>query len=277
VTSDGVELTFRQVSGLRPFVTAEVSGLPVSLMVHSNAGFRAMVTHDVATRAGLEPAPVERTDYGIDAVGRLGSRGRTTAVANLRVGDDVAGDVEIAVFDVPQDEPVEGMLGIGWLRERGVVVDLGRGRLTFDGPPMGGTSLVWDDEWQAYVVVTTVAGEPARFVVSTVAGVVVDALSAPRLGLAVGPVVDSDGGPTGTVVEVRPIEPAWTLDLEGRARPVVGAVSWDVYAYADRPRPPEGTIDGFLGCELLVQEGAVVDFGRGTLVLGSSAVTRRHD
>ena len=33
VTSDGVELTFRQVSGLRPFVRAQVSGLPVSLMV----------------------------------------------------------------------------------------------------------------------------------------------------------------------------------------------------------------------------------------------------
>jgi hypothetical protein len=267
VTSDGVELTFRQVSGLRPFVGAEVSGLPVSLMVHSNAGFRAMVTYDVATRAGLDLAPVERPDYGIEAVGRLGSRGRTTAVADLRVGDDIAGDVEIAVFDVPQDEPVEGMLGIGWLRERGVVVDLGRGRLTFGGPPRGGTSLEWDDDWQAYVVGTPVAGQPARFVVSTVAGVVVDAVSAERLGLTLGPVVDSDGGPTGTVVEVRPVEPAWTLELEGRARPVGGAVSWDVYAYADRPRPRVGRIDGFLGCELFVQEGAVVDFGRGTLAL----------
>jgi hypothetical protein len=267
VHSDGVELTFRQVSGLRPFVAAEVDGHPVSLMVHSNAGFRAMVTHDVATRAALRLAPVERPDYGIEEVGRLGSRGRTTAVASLRVGDDVAAGVEIAVFDVPQDEPVDGMLGIGWLRERGAVVDLGQGRLRCDGPPTGGTGLVWDEDWQAYVVEATVAGRPARFVISTVAGVVVDAVAADRLRLALGPVVDSDGGPTGTVVEVRPVETSWTLDLDGRTRAVAGAVSWDVYAYADRPRPAAGRIDGFLGCELLVQEQALVDFGRGTLAL----------
>ena len=267
--SEGVELTFRQVSGLRPFVTAEVDGHPVSLMVHSNAGFRAMVTHDVATRAGLRLAQERLPGYGIERVGRLGSRGRTTAVASLRVGDDVAADVEIAVFDVPQDEPVDGMLGVGWLRERGAVVDLGRRCLRFDGPPAGGTSLAWYEDWRAYVVDTTVAGRPARFVVSTVAGVVVDAVAAQRLGLALGPVVDSDGGPTGTVVDVRPVETSWALDLDGRTRTVAGAASWDVYSYADRQRPSAGPIDGFLGCELLVQERAVVDFGRGTLACGS--------
>jgi hypothetical protein len=264
---DGVELTFRQVSGLRPFVAAEVGGLPVSLMVHSNAGFRAMVTHDVAARASLDLAPVERCDYGIEAVGRLGSRGRTTGVATLRVGDDVAAGVEIAVFDVPQDEPVDGMLGIGWLRERGAVVDLGRSRLRFAGEPVDGAALTWDDDWQAYVVATTVSGGPARFVVSTVAGVVVDTVAADRLGLALGPVVDEDGGPTGTVVQVLPVASAWSVDLDGHPRAVPDAVAWDLYAYADRPRPAPGGIDGFLGCELLVRERAVVDFGRGTIAL----------
>jgi hypothetical protein len=159
------------------------------------------------------------------------------------------------------------MLGVDWLRERSVVVDLGEGRLRFRTPPEPGVSLDWDEEWQALVVATTVHGRPARFVVSTVAGVVVDADSTDRLGLRIGSVVDSDGGPTGTVVDVRPVETAWSVDLAGRSRPVVDAVSWDVYAYADRPRPPAGLIDGFLGCELLVQEGAIVDFGRGTLSL----------
>ena len=261
----GVELTFKEVSGLRPFVAAEVDGHPVSLMVHSNAGFRAMVTHDVASLAGLRLAAIERPDYGIEAIGRLGGRGRTSAVATIRVGDDVAADVDVAVFDVPQDEPVDGMLGIGWLRERGAVVDLGRGRLRFDDPPDGGVGLVWDEDWQAYVIVTTVAGRPARLVVSTVAGVVVDTVCAERLGLTCGPIVDRDGGPTGAVVEVRPVETSWSLDLAGRARPVTGAVSWDLYAYADRRRPARDGIDGFLGCELLVREGAVVDFGRGRL------------
>ncbi len=265
--SDGVELSFRQVSGLRPFVAAEVDDAPVSLMVHSNAGFRAMVTHDVATRAGLRRAPVQRRDYGIDAVGRLGGRGRTTAVGSVRVGDDLAADVEIAVFDVPQDEPVDGMLGVGWLRERGAVVDLGHGRLRFHGPPAGGRGLEWDEAWQAYVVVATVGGRLARFVVSTVAGVVVDTVAAERLGLARGAVAGRDGGPTGTVVEVRPVAAPWSVEVHGGTRAVPGAVSWDLYAYADRPRPSAGGVDGFLGCEWLVQEQAVVDFGRETLRL----------
>lgn len=265
--SDGVELTFRQVSGLRPFVSAEIDGRPVSLMVHSNAAFHAMVTHDVAARAGLRLAPVERTDYGIEAVGRLGGRGRTTAVASLRVGDDTSGDVEFAVFDVPQDEPVDGMLGVGWLRERGVVVDLGRAQLRFGGPPVAGTTMQWDEDWQAYVVEGGVAGRTARFVVSTVARVVVDSGAAARLGLTLGPVVDRDGGPTGSVVDVRPVEGSWTVDLDGRPRAVTGAVSWDLYAYADRQRPSAGSIDGFLGCELLLEEAAVVDFGRELLSL----------
>lgn len=267
---DAVPLTFRQVSGLRPFVAVEVSGLPVSLMVHSNAGFRAMVTHDVAARAGLELAPVERADYGIEAVGRLGGRGRTTATATLRVGSDVTGDVEVAVFDVPQDEPVDGMLGIGWLRERHVTVDLGDGVLRFDAPPVTGTAMSWDDEWQAYVVEMTVAGRPARFVVSTVAGVVVDTVAADRLGLPLGRDTDHDGGPTGTVVQVRPVTAAWTAHLDGRTLRVEDAASWDLYEYADRDRPATGAVDGFLGCELLVAERAVVDFGRGVIALPPS-------
>jgi hypothetical protein len=269
VDDDAVPLTFRQVSGLRPFVAAEVSGLPVRLMVHSNAGFRAMVTHDVAARAGLALAPVERADYGIEAVGRLGTRGRTTATATIRVGPDLAEDVEVSVFDVPQDEPVDGMLGIGWLRERRVTVDLGEGVLRFDAPALDGTAMTWDDQWQAYVVDVTVADRPARFVVSTVAGVVVDAVAAERLGLSLGEVTDRDGGPTGTVVEVRSVTSAWTVDLEGRPLLVEDSTTWDLYEYADRDRPADGAVDGFLGCTMLVAARAVVDFGRGVIALPS--------
>jgi hypothetical protein len=267
VREGGVELTFRQVSGLRPFAPGKINGHQVSLMVHSNASFSAMVTHEVAARAGLRLAPVQRPDYGIVAVGRVGGRGRTSAVTNLQVGNDLADGVEVAVFDVPQDPPVEGMLGIGWLRDRGVVVDLGRSRLDFGGPPTGRVDLEWDEAWQAYVVATRVRGQAARFVVSTVAGVVVDALSSDRLGLTLGPVADQDGGPTGTVVDVRRVESDWAVELDGRSRPVVDASSWDIYAYADRPRPRTDWIDGFLGCEFLLHEGAIVDFGRGTLAM----------
>ena len=72
------------------------------------------------------------------------------------------------------------------------------------------------------------------------------------------------------MVGVCPVESSWAVDLGGRSRTVGGAVSWDLYAYADRPRPVEGTggVDGFLGCEFLVREGAVIDFGRGRLLLG---------
>ena len=235
-------------------------------MVHSNASFRAMVTHDVAARAGLVAGPVERADYGIEAVGRLGGRGRTSAVTTVQVGDDVAAGVEVAVFDVPQDEPVDGMLGLGWLRERGAVVDLGAGSLSFE-PVGGGVPLAFDDDAGALVVEVSVGGRPARFVVSTVAGVVVDLAAADRLGLALGAPTGTDGGPTGTVVDVRPVVSPWAVHVGGRARPVPEAVAWDVHAYADRPRPASGGVDGFLGCEWLVQERAVVDAGRGTLTL----------
>jgi hypothetical protein len=95
----------------------------------------------------------------------------------------------------------------------------------------------------------------------------VDAVAAERLGLGLGPVVDRDGGPTGTVVDVRSVQASWGIGLAGRTRVVVGAVSWDLYAYAERARPATGHVDGFLGCEFLVQEEAVVDFGQGTLSL----------
>ena len=141
--------------------------------------------------------------------------------------------------------------------------------MRFDGPAptADDTRLGWDEDWQTYVVDTSVAGEPARFVVSTVAGVVVDSSAADRLGLTLGPVVDSDGGPTGTVVDVRPVDSTWTLTIGGRNRAVPDTASWDIYAYADRARPVSGGIDGFLGCELLVREEAVIDFGGGTLSL----------
>lgn len=235
-------------------------------MVHSNASFRAMVTHDVAARAGLATGPVERADYGIEAVGRLGGRGRASAVTRVQVGDDVADGVEVAVFDVPQDEPVDGMLGLGWMRERGAVVDLGRGTLSFGPCPGGGVPLVLDDG-QVFTVDVTVGGRPARFVVSTVAGVVVDTVAAARLGLVLGEPSATDGGPTGTVVDVRPVTSSWAVSLAGRPRSVPDAVAWDLYAYADRPRPASGAVDGYLGCEWLVGEQAVVDFGAGTLSL----------
>jgi hypothetical protein len=57
------------------------------------------------------------------------------------------------------------------------------------------------------------------------------------------------------------------VDLDGHTRAVPDALSWDLYAYADRRRPASGGIDGFLGCELLVRERAVVDFGRGVIAL----------
>lgn len=271
--SRSVELGFRITSGLRPYVDAEVGGARVRLMVHANASFSAMVTHDVARRAGLAFAGEVREGYGIAAVGRLGGRGRTAArVAALRVGPDVAPDVELAVFDVPQDPPVDGMLGIGWLRERAVTVDLGEGRLWFDGwtPPVGAhvVPLVWDEAWNAYVVAAQVGGRPARFVVSTVAGVVVDAVAADRLGLERGRRLEDDGGPTGTVVASYAVAGEWSVGLGGASYGVAAGSVVDLYAYAERERPePATAIHGFLGCDFLVSHQAVVDIAGERLVL----------
>jgi predicted aspartyl protease len=270
VSTRGVDLTFREVSGLRPFVAGDVNGFPVSLMVHSNASFTAMVTHDVAGDAGLTVGPVQRPGYGIVALGEPSTRGRATAVAGLRVGDDLAKDLEIAVFDVPQDPPVDGMLGIDWLRQRGAVVDMGERQLRFGQPSSGGIELDWDEAWHSFVVTAQVDEHTARFVVSTVAGVVVDTQAIARLGLELGPVVEQVGGPTGTSLDVRSVASGWSLELDGRARPGLDAQAWDLYEYSEQPRPTSGAIDGFLGCDFLLHERAVVDFGRATMALAPS-------
>lgn len=261
----------RQVSGTRPFVAALVNRVPVSLMVHSNASFPMMLTHDAAERVGLEMGAVERADYGIAAVGRLGGRGRASGVArSLAVGDDVAHDVATSVFELPledHEEPVDGMLGIGWLRARGVVVDLGRRVLTPYGDPLVGAPLAHHPGWDALVVDTTVNGRPAQWVVSTVAGVLVDKAAAVRLGLEPGEVAAEDGGPTGTVVSTWHVAGAWAVGLGGRELDVVGAQVSDLYAYADKERVGDEHFAGFLGCDFLLRHGASVDFGRSVLAL----------
>ncbi len=264
-------MVLRQASGTRPFVTAQVNGSPVSLMVHSNASFSMMLTHDTAERIGLSVGAVEREDYGIAAVGQLGGRGRASAVVGaLQVGDDVAHDVPASVFELPVDadeDPVDGMLGIGWLRQRQVVVDFARRVLTPYGGPVDGVPLAHDPGWDALVVDSVVDGEPARWVVSTVAGVLVDSAAVDRLGLELGEPAGDDGGPTGTVVTSRHVAGPWSVHIGGRDHDVVGAVSHDLYAYAARPRTDDDLVAGFLGCDFLLRHGAVVDHGRGVLAL----------
>ena len=268
-------MTLRQASGTRPFVTALVNGEPVSLMVHSNASFPMMLTHEVADRVGLADGGLERADYGIAEVGRLGGRGRrSAAVDTLQVGDDVARDVAASVFELPVDageDPVEGMLGIGWLRRRGVVVDLGRDVLTPHGAAVDGTSLRHHPDWDALVVDTVVGGEPAAWVVSTVAGVLVDSGAVERLGLRLGAVADDDGGPTGTVVSSRHVTGPWAVRVEGHEREVRDALCSDLYAYAAQDRRGDDPVAGFLGCDFLRRHGATVDFGRGVLRLEEQA------
>ncbi|GAA5156418.1 hypothetical protein GCM10023340_44220 [Nocardioides marinquilinus] len=275
MTPAAVAFELRQASGTRPFVPALVDGVPVSLMVHSNASLGLMLTHDTAARVGLATGDVERPDYGIAAVGRLGGRGRASAaVGSLQVGDDVATDVRATVFELPtepDEEPVEGMLGLGWLRGRGVVVDLARRLVVPGGGPIDGVVLRRRPDWDAWVIDTVVNGRAAQWVVSTVAGVLVDAPAAHRLGLALGDAAEDDGGPTGTVVTTRHVTGPWSVDVGGRSFAVHDAIASDLYAYAATPRTgKDETFAGYLGCDFLLEHRAVVDLGRGVLALAGA-------
>jgi hypothetical protein len=272
VDTRAVPFELRRASGVRPFVRALVDGSPVELMVHANAAFGLMLTHDVARRVGLQVGRVERANYGISAVGELGGRGRTSApVRELVVGDDVTTDLRAQVFDLPVSDgeaPVEGMLGIGWLRERRVVVDFSRGVVVPGGGPVAGTPLSRHPDWEASVVEAVVDGVPSRWIVSTVAGVIVDDAAVPRLGLTTGERVADDGGPTGTVVASYRVEDPWTLEVDGRPYAATPATTADLYAYAARDRTNDvPAVDGILGCDFMLRHGAVVDLASGTLAL----------
>jgi hypothetical protein len=282
VQVDYMPLEFRTVEGIRPFVPVELNGTPFVFMVHSNASFYVMTTHANAAKAGVTETRRD-ADFGIDAPGHVSSAGLTrTTLRSLKVGDQVNHDVPFSLFEVPV-AGMDGMLGIGWLRGNNVIVDYDGLRLGFAKTLGDARSedarlvhegfiphrMTWDPDQNRFFVWVEVNGKRSRMVVSTVSSNIVDVRFARTAGIALGPVVYVDAGPAGARVNnwlsKRPVR----LSVGGQMTAWMQPTVQDTYAYAGRTAPADETkwVGGYLGCDFMLANDAVIDFGTGTLLL----------
>ncbi|MGB9255084.1 MAG: aspartyl protease family protein [Candidatus Korobacteraceae bacterium] len=277
-----VPLEFRTVEGIRPFVSVQLNGTPFVFMVHGNASFYVMTTHANAAKAGVTDTRHD-ANFGIDAPGHVSSAGLTrTTLKSLKVGDQEDHDVPFSLFEVPV-AGMDGMLGIGWLRANNVIVDYDGLRLGLAKTPEDGHkedarlvhdgfvahAMTWDPDLKRFVVSVEVNGKRSRMVVSTVSSDIVDVRFARTAGIALGPVVYVDSGPRGARVDnwlsKRPVR----LSIDGQKTAWMQPTVQDTYAYSSGTPPADETkwVGGYLGCDFMLANDAVIDFGTGTLLL----------
>ncbi|KAB0529375.1 hypothetical protein [Xanthomonas cissicola] len=273
--------TYRQTSGTRPYVPVKINGTNFLFMVHGNASFSAMTTHANANKAGITDL-VQTGAYGIEEPGKVSSLGSAKAVANtFEVGGRVDSNMGISVFEIPQDPPVDGMIGIKWLKNSRVMVDFSRNRLAIpDGDKdveaehqrlkkkgYVAHKLSWSTNRNRFYVQPVINGTKSTFDVSTVAGVIFDDAFAGKASVTAGPVVDTYGGPTGTQGAVRENQGDYSISLDGQALVATRAKIYDTYAYDGEERPANASdqLSGYLGCDFMRANEAVIDFGAGIL------------
>ncbi|KLD69688.1 hypothetical protein Y887_15645 [Xanthomonas pisi DSM 18956] len=261
------------------------------LMLHANAGFAVMTTHANAAKAGITDL-VSEGQYGINAPGQLSPLGRAHAVAKtFQVGHRLDHDLKISVFEVPQDPPIDGMIGITWLKDAKALVDYGNDRLLLPESDLDiqaehtrlrkqgyvAHPMTWDAADRRYTVSPSVNGVAGKFVVSTVADIWIDAPFAQRAGIALAPTAESFGGPTGATGEVRSTQGELGMVLDGQPlRSAKGSVM-DLYDYDDEPRPADTSTwrSGYLGCDFMRANQAVIDFASGLLFIKAEPSAHR--
>ncbi len=277
-----IALEFRTVEGIRPFVPVELNGTPFVFMVHSNASFYVMTTHANAAKAGVAETRRD-ADFGIDAPGHVSAAGLTrTTLRSLKVGDQVDQDVPFSLFEVPV-AGMDGMLGIGWLRGNNVIVDYDGLRLGF--PKTLGDAreedarlvregfvahtMTWDPDQKRFLVPVEVKGKRSRMTVSTVSGNIVDVRFAQTAGIALGPVVYVDSGPKGARVNNWLSKWPVRLSVDGQETAWTQPTVQDTYAYSSGTPPADESkwVGGYLGCDFMLANDAVIDFGTGILLL----------
>ena len=86
---ESVPFVIRDISGPRPFVTAQLNGKPFEMMVHSGASLYAQTDHARSKSIGITPVTSD-SNYGISAVGHVSSLGKGQAILDsLVVGASV--------------------------------------------------------------------------------------------------------------------------------------------------------------------------------------------
>lgn len=276
-----VPITFRQVSGTRPFIPVLMNGKPFLLMVHSNAGFYVQTTHENAASIGLTNLGKE-ANYGIVKDGQVSSLGRTTAtLASIRVGTKEAKDVRLSVFEIPQTVENNGMLGVGWLRDQKVIVDFDKYRVGLPDSVEAseaqdkellargyvGHKMTLDPKRHTWFVMGKVDGHAIRLCVSTVAETVIDSEWAKVNNVELGPVIDQQGGPAGALVNEYLAKRVLPYMIDGQNVPPQQPHSWDLAGYASTKRTDEPHDEGYIGADFMLANQAVIDFGTEMLFL----------
>ena len=280
---DYTPLHFRTVSGIRPFVDVQLNGKPFLFMVHANAGFYAMTTHENAGLAGISGL-VAQDHYGIASPGHVSDLGRAKGVAErLQVGADTVENAPLLVFEVPQVPPMQGMLGVRWLRARRVIMDYDRSRLGVPGTPADGEAedrrliaegfvphpMRWDEEHARYTIRGTVNGVDAEMNVSTVAQNVLDIEFAKKADVPIGPAVDEYGGPKGSLGQSFIARKPVAITIDGQKAAAIQPLIWDTYDYdtQERSPTPDASHIMMIGADFMLANQVVLDFGTGTLLI----------
>jgi hypothetical protein len=252
-----VPLRFVTDSGPRGILDANVDGVPVEMLVHANAGFTVMVTHEALHRVTGRTVEKE-TEFGLGHDLQVSPRGRgSTTLRSLEVGGVELTDVPCAVFDLPTTN-WEGMLGVDWIAATQPVVDFGVRGLSFarvvpDGERL---ELTLDQSLGRYVTEIAVDGTSATFVLNAVADTTLDLAFAQSRGYDLLEETGVEHGPAGAVVPVHRTARPVSLGPLGAHQLLVH----DTYAYRGAERPADG-VAGFIGADLLLATRAVIDFG----------------
>ena len=234
------------------------------MLVHANAGFTVMLTHDAVQRVTGRTVEKE-SDFGLGHDLRVSTRGRgSTLLRSVDVAGSSMADVPCAVFDLPTTN-WEGMLGVGWLAAAQPVVDFGSHRLSFEAPTIDTAYTIefaLDEPLGRYVAELDVDGEPATFVVSTVAETTLDLGFAHARGLELTSPTGVEHGPAGDVVPVHRTAHPVSLAHAGGQFVELALTVYDTYAYRGEERP-EGAhaVAGYLGADVLLAVRAILDFG----------------
>ena len=263
-------------AGPRGVIDVEVEGVVLPMLVHANAGFTVMLTHEALAKVNGTQVEKE-SEFGLGADLRVSEFGRgTTTLRSLSVAGTRLTDVRCEVFQLPNDS-WEGMLGVGWLAAAMPFVDLANRRIYLPtslqraaavqllGPGATRVPLSLDRKtgrFVGWVSVEPAGATVARFVASTVAETVLDIEYARDNGIELGPVLGQEHGPSGAVTANHRTAQPVSLYSSGVKIATLTPDVHDVYAYSDTERPPRrGSIGGYLGADLLLTTGAVLDFG----------------
>lgn len=284
-----VPLQFRTVSGIRPFVEVEMGGKQFLMKVHSNARLNMMTTHANAAKAGVTILR-HKGSYGISKPGEVSPLGLDSGILpKMKIAGREIVDSAISVFEIPQDPPVDGMLGSRWLRAQRVIVDYDLQRFGLPASSAANDEedqglvnagyiahpFIFNEKNGSFQIEGEVDGVKTSMALVTVAENIIDIEFAREANIPVGPVIDNYGGPGGAVGQAYIAKRMVDIVVDGQRVAPDRPQIYDTYAYESETRSV--VVDNVhrvrLGADFLLANRAVIDFGTNVLFLRPTAET----